>query len=41
MIAEIEFCFWVQDKIFYKKVVKMLRKQYNECLTLEGNYFDD
>ena len=41
MIAETEAYFEAKDESFYKKGIEMLKKHWNECITLEGDYVDE
>ena len=40
-IAETEAYFEIKDESFYKKSIEKLKKRWNECITLEGNYVDE
>ena len=39
VIAETEAYFESKDELFYKKGIEKLGKHWNECITLEGNYW--
>ena len=41
VIVETEAYFEAKVKSFYKKIIKMLEKGWNECITLEGDYVDE
>ena len=41
VIAETEAYFESKDESFYKKGIEKLEKRWNECITLEGNYFNE
>ncbi len=41
VVAAIETYFVVNDKSFYKHGIKKLEKRWNNCIALEGNYFDE
>ena len=41
VIAETEAYFESINESFYKKGIEKLEKRWNECITLEGNYFDE
>ena len=41
VIAETEAYFEAKDKSFYKKGIEMLKKRWNECITLEEDYVDE
>ena len=38
VIAETEAYVESKDESFYKKDMEKLKKRWNECITLEGNY---
>ena len=38
VIAETEDYFESKDESFYKKGIEKLKKRWNGCITLEGNY---
>ena len=41
VITETEAYFEANDKSFYKKGIELLKKSWNECMTLEGDYVDE
>ena len=41
MIAETGTYFETKDKSFYKKVIELLEKRWNECITLKGEYVNE
>ena len=41
VIDETEAYFEAKDKSFYKKGIEILKKRWNECITLEGDYVDE
>ena len=41
VVAETEAYFENKDEAFYKKGIDKLEKRWNECITLEGKYFDE
>ena len=41
VISETGAYFEAKDKSFYKKVIKLLEKHWNQCITLEGDYVDE
>ena len=41
VIAETEAYFEAKDKSFYKKVIEMLEKHWDECITFEEDYVDE
>ena len=41
VILEIEVYFETRDKLFYKKGIKLLKKRWNQYITLEEDYVDE
>ena len=41
VISETETYFEAKDKSFYKKGIELLEKRWNQCITLERDYFDE
>ena len=41
VIDKTEAYFESKDDSFYKKGIEKLKKRWNECITLEGNYVDE
>ena len=41
VIDKIEAYFEANDKSFSKKAIEMLKKRWNVCITLEGDYVDE
>ena len=41
VISENEAYFEAKDKSFYKKGIEWLEKRWNQCITPEGDYFDE
>ena len=40
VISETGAYFEAKDKSFNKKVIELLKKRWNQCITLEGDYVD-
>ena len=40
-ISETDAHFEAEDKSFNKKGIELLEKQWNQCITLEGDYIDE
>ena len=41
MILETEAYFEAKDKSFNQKGVELLKKRWNQCFTLEGDFVDE
>ena len=41
VISETEAYFEAKDKSFNKKGIELLKKHWNQCITLEGDYVNE